>query len=70
VRQARAAALRPKLAARRNRMAMLRRTPGQHSEALAKANAVRSRSADQPASLQMHRFLLTSIAPVPWALPC
>lgn len=38
--QARGLALRPKLAARRNRMLMLRRAPSQHSEALARANAV------------------------------
>ena len=36
----RAALLKPKLAARRNRMTMLRRTPAAHAEALARSNAV------------------------------
>lgn len=42
-RAARAGAIRPKLAARRNRLAMLRRTPAAHSEVLARSNAVHIR---------------------------
>lgn len=45
-RAARASQIKPKLAARRNRMTMLRRAPLAHAEALARSNAVRSRSSD------------------------
>lgn len=45
-RAARASQIKPKLAARRNRMTMLRRAPSAHAQALSQSNAVRSRSSD------------------------